>query len=162
MEWRLLWRLRQYSTVVVWGLFAWQLTIRMSHWHKQMVDGAERLISCHWRAFLSAFSHSQLIQKSAPSTICWCQCDIRIITGVESTLAPPTILNSGCMGLVCLATDYGKNDACMHASSSLSCTGVPLSWDMDRSKNPRTNSSVPGRHGRKSLKFLKKRPDFLF
>ena len=32
-------------------------------------------------------------------------------TGVESTLAPPTILHSGCMGLVCLATDYGKNDA---------------------------------------------------
>ena len=30
--------------------------------------------------------------------------------GVESTLAPPTILHSGCMGLVCLATDYGKND----------------------------------------------------
>ena len=25
--------------------------------------------------------------------------------GVESTLAPPTILHSGCMGLVCLATD---------------------------------------------------------
>ena len=43
-----------------------------------MVDGAEHLISCHLLAFLSAFSHLQLIQNSAPSTICWCQWDIRI------------------------------------------------------------------------------------
>ena len=50
----------------------------MSHWRQQMVDGAEHLISCHWPAFLSAFSHLQLIQNSAPSTICWCQCDIRM------------------------------------------------------------------------------------
>ena len=40
-----------------------------------MVDGAEYLI---WLGFLSAFSHLQLIQNLAPSTICWCQCDIRI------------------------------------------------------------------------------------
>ena len=52
---------------------------RMSHWCQQMVDGAEHLISCDWLAFLSAFSHLQLIQNSAPSTICWCQCDIRIV-----------------------------------------------------------------------------------
>ena len=56
----------------------WTSYIRMSHWRQQMVDGAEHLISCHWLAFLSAFSHLQLIQNSAPSTICWCQCDIRI------------------------------------------------------------------------------------
>ena len=43
-----------------------------------MVDGAEHLISCQWLAFLSAFSHLQLIQNSGPSTICWCQCDIQI------------------------------------------------------------------------------------
>ena len=43
-----------------------------------MVDGAEHLISCHWLAFLSAFSHLQLIQDLEPSTICWCQCDIRM------------------------------------------------------------------------------------
>ena len=46
-------------------------SIKMSHWHQQMVDGADHLISCHWLAFLSAFSHLQLIQNSAPSTICW-------------------------------------------------------------------------------------------
>ena len=45
-----------------------QVVIRMSHWRQQMVDGAEHLISCHWLAFLSAFSHLQLIQNSAPST----------------------------------------------------------------------------------------------
>ena len=50
----------------------------MSHWCQQMVDGAEHLINCDWLAFLSAFSHLQLIQNSAPSNICWCQCDIRI------------------------------------------------------------------------------------
>ena len=43
-----------------------------------MVDGAEHLIRCDWLAFLSAFSYLQLIQNTAPSTICWCQCDIRI------------------------------------------------------------------------------------
>ena len=53
--------------------------IRMSHWRQQMVDSAEHLISCHWLAFLSGFSHIQLIQISAPSTICWCQCDIQIL-----------------------------------------------------------------------------------
>ena len=35
---------------------------------------------CHWLAFLSAFSHLQLIQNSAPSSICWCQSDIRIVS----------------------------------------------------------------------------------
>ena len=36
--------------------------------------------------------------------------------------------------------------------------GVPLSWDKGRSKNPGTNSTVPGRPGTKSLsqKQLKK------
>ena len=58
----------------------------MSHWHQQMADGAEHLISCHWLAFLSDFSHLQLIQNSAPSTICWCQCDIRIWDVLESIL----------------------------------------------------------------------------
>ena len=48
------------------------------HIDTQMVDGAKHLISCHWLAFLSAFSHLQLIQNSVPSTICWCQCDILI------------------------------------------------------------------------------------
>ena len=46
-----------------------------------MVDGAEHLTSCHLLAFLSAFSYIQLMQNSAPSTICWCQCDIQIDLG---------------------------------------------------------------------------------
>ena len=54
------------------------VSIRLSHWHKQMVDSVEHLISCHWLAFLSAFSHLQRIQNSAPSTVCWCQYDIQI------------------------------------------------------------------------------------
>ena len=53
-------------------------TIRMSHWHQQMVDGAEFWISCKWLKPLRKASQWQLIQCSAPSTICWCQCDIRI------------------------------------------------------------------------------------
>ena len=46
-----------------------------------MVDGAEHLTSCHLLAFLSAFSSIQLMQNSAPSTVYWCQCDIRIDLG---------------------------------------------------------------------------------
>ena len=61
--------------MVLW-LKRW--SIRMSHWRQQMVDGTEHLISCDWLAFLSVFSHLQLIQNSAPSTICWCHCDIWI------------------------------------------------------------------------------------
>ena len=36
---------------------AWKKGIRMSYWHLQMVHGTDHLISCHWQAFLSAFSH---------------------------------------------------------------------------------------------------------
>ena len=36
-----------------------------------MVDGADLLIGCHWLGFLSDFSHLQLIQNLAPSTIMW-------------------------------------------------------------------------------------------
>ena len=59
------------------------MSIQMSHWHQQMVNGAEHLISGHWLAFLSAISHLQLIQNSTPSTICWCQCDIQIRIQIE-------------------------------------------------------------------------------
>ena len=62
-------------------VFITAMIIPMSHWHQQMVDGAEHLISCDWLVFLSAFSHLQLIQNSALSTICWCQCDIQILKG---------------------------------------------------------------------------------
>ena len=50
----------------------------MSHWHHTMVDGSEFWIGYQRLAFLSGFSRWQLIQKSATSTIVWCQCDIRI------------------------------------------------------------------------------------
>ena len=43
-----------------------------------MVDGAEFWISCKWLKALRKASQWQLIKCSAPSTICWCQCDIRI------------------------------------------------------------------------------------
>ena len=55
-----------------------EIRIQMSLWHQQMVDSAEDLTSCHWIAFFSAFSHLHLVQNSASSTICWCQCDIQI------------------------------------------------------------------------------------
>ena len=63
--------------------------IRMSHWHQQMVDGAEFWISCKWLKALRKASQSQLIKCSAPSTICWRQCDIRIVqwnNGSELTI----------------------------------------------------------------------------
>ena len=59
-------------------VFITAMIIPMSHWHQQMVDGAEHLISCDWLVFLSAFSHLQLIQNSVPFTIFWRQCDIWI------------------------------------------------------------------------------------
>ena len=49
-----------------------------SDWRHRMVDGAEFWISCKQPAFLSRFSHLQVIQNSAPSTTAWRQCDIRI------------------------------------------------------------------------------------
>ena len=52
--------------------------IRMSHWHQQMIDGAEFWISCKWLKALWKASKWQQIKWSAPTTICWCQCDIRI------------------------------------------------------------------------------------
>ena len=56
----------------------------MSHWRHTMVDGAEFWISRQWLAFLSSFSHWQVIQNPAPSTIVWRQCDIRITTKLLS------------------------------------------------------------------------------
>ena len=40
----------------------------MSHWHGQTIDGAEFWITCKWLAFLSSFSHLQVIQNKGP----WC------------------------------------------------------------------------------------------
>ena len=54
------------------------LLIQMSHWRHTMLDGAKLWISCEWLAFLNISGRSQMIQNSAPSTIVWCQCDIRI------------------------------------------------------------------------------------
>ena len=55
------------------------LPILMSHWHNTMVDGAKFWISCQQLIILRKASHWQLIQNSAPSTIVWRQCDIRMI-----------------------------------------------------------------------------------
>ena len=56
----------------------WLNRIWMSHWRHTMVDGAELWIGYKWPAFLSSFSCLQMIQNSAPFTIMWPQCDIRI------------------------------------------------------------------------------------
>ena len=55
-------------------------TIRMLHWHHMMVDGTKFWISYQQPAFISISSCWQLIQNSVPSTIVWCQYDIRIIS----------------------------------------------------------------------------------
>ena len=49
--------------------------IQLSHWHQH---GAKSWISCKWLKALRKASQWQLIKCSAPSTICWRQCDIRI------------------------------------------------------------------------------------
>ena len=56
------------------------LSIRMSHWHHMMVDGAEFWITCKRLKLLRKAGRLQSIQNSAPSTIRWRQCDIRIGT----------------------------------------------------------------------------------
>ena len=61
--------LSQYSAAVKITLSV----IRMSHWHQQMVDGAKFWITCKRLKVLRKASCLQLIQNSAPSTICWCQ-----------------------------------------------------------------------------------------
>ena len=52
--------------------------IRISHWRRQATEGLKFWISCKQPAFLSNFSHLQLIQNLAPSVARRCQCDIRI------------------------------------------------------------------------------------
>ena len=55
-------------------------TIRMSHWHQQMVNGAKFWISCKWLKAQRKGSQWQLIKCSAPSTICWRQWEITDFT----------------------------------------------------------------------------------
>ena len=50
----------------------------MSHWRHNMVDGAEFWIACKRLKLLRKADRLQLIQNSVPSTIVWCQFDIRI------------------------------------------------------------------------------------
>ena len=52
--------------------------IRKSQWCHTMVDGAVFWISCKQPAFLSGFSHLQVIQNLVPSIIVWHQCDTQI------------------------------------------------------------------------------------
>ena len=73
-----------YQAHVIWWsclpkiiYFGWE-SIRMSHWLQQMVDGDIFWISFKRLKVLSEASQTQLIKCSAPSTICWRQCDIRI------------------------------------------------------------------------------------
>ena len=58
----------------------------MSHWRHMTVDGAEFWISCKQPAFLSSFSHLQVIHNLVPSTIVWHQCDIWIGCTEKSNL----------------------------------------------------------------------------
>ena len=51
----------------------------MSHWHHMMIIGTEFWIGCERLRLLRKVSHWQLIQKSAPSTILWRQCDIQMV-----------------------------------------------------------------------------------
>ena len=53
-------------------------SIGMSHWRHMMVDGTKFYISCKWLRSLREASRWKLIHNSAPFTIVWCQCDIRI------------------------------------------------------------------------------------
>ena len=50
--------------------------IQLSHWHQH---GAKSWISCKWLKALRKASQWQLIKCSAPSTICWHQCDIQVL-----------------------------------------------------------------------------------
>ena len=68
---------------------------RMSHWHQQMVDGAEFWISCKWLKVLRKASQWQLIKLSAPSNICWCQFDIRMHWNKQEYLFDHTLVESG-------------------------------------------------------------------
>ena len=90
-EWRVLWHLRQYSTVVVWGLFAWRLIMAKTMPDRNILEDSYQLV----KHFLDFKVAAATAVGAVP----------RSHGGVESTLAPPTILHSGCMGLVCLATD---------------------------------------------------------
>ena len=54
-----------------------------------MLDGAKFWINCQRLRILRKASHWQLIQNSAPSTIVWRQCDIRIVW--RNILAPKII-----------------------------------------------------------------------
>ena len=51
-----------------------------------MVDGAEFWIGCKWLKALRKASQSQLIKCSAPSTICWRQCDIWMLPILDTNL----------------------------------------------------------------------------
>ena len=54
------------------------ISIRMSHWRHTMVNGTEFWITCKRLKLLRKAGRLQLIQNSAPSTIVWRQCDIRM------------------------------------------------------------------------------------
>ena len=79
--------------------------IRISHWRHTMVDGAKFWISCKQPAFLSSFSRLQVIQNSAPSTILWRQCDIRIEVllswDLVETFSNPAFVNISPLLLSC-------------------------------------------------------------
>ena len=88
--------------------------IRMSDWHQQMVDGAEFWISCKWLKALRKASQWKLIKFSAPSTISWRQCDIRIFTGwVELSVIRNRALLGGCFLSASRLNLFrsGKNDS---------------------------------------------------
>ena len=87
--------------------------IRMSHWRHTVVDGAEFWIISQWLRLLRKASHWQLIQNSAPSTIMWRQCDIRInlLTVIALPCSEGTVLGTLMMlrNIFCFGKSYGNN-----------------------------------------------------
>ena len=69
----------------------------MSHWCHTMVDVAKFWISWNQPVFLSSFSCLQVIQNSVPSTIVWCQIDIRILLFIQLRFHKKIHLGNNCI-----------------------------------------------------------------
>ena len=54
------------------------VSIWMSHWCRRATEGAEFRNTCKWLAFLSSFSHLQVIQNKCP----WCSASAYVTAGL--------------------------------------------------------------------------------
>ena len=98
--------------------------IRMSHWRHTMVDGAEFWISCKWPAFLSSFSCLQVIQNLAPSTIVWCQCDIKL----HQLVIENQIWNMKCASRFFSCVGNSKSEETVWSFLALNCNKKKELW----------------------------------